>query len=87
MINSDVDEAFYVQDELKKIQLTILTDRSQGGASIHDGQLELMASISGCSLTTCDHRITASYSESRKTPFLSTFRARAPESDYPNIIN
>ena len=26
----------------KDIQLTVLTDRSQGGASIADGQLELM---------------------------------------------
>ena len=28
------------------MQLTVLTDRSQGGASIHDGQIELMV----CSL-------------------------------------
>jgi len=30
------------QDTAKNVQLTVLTDRSQGGASIHDGEIELM---------------------------------------------
>ena len=33
----------YKQDEMgTNVQLTVLTDRSQGGASINDGQIELM---------------------------------------------
>jgi lysosomal alpha-mannosidase len=30
------------QDESKNMQFTVLTDRSQGGGSIQDGNLELM---------------------------------------------
>lgn len=33
---------FLSQDESKNIQFTVLTDRSQGGGSIQDGNLELM---------------------------------------------
>lgn len=33
---------FVSQDESKNIQFTVLTDRSQGGGSIQDGNLELM---------------------------------------------
>ena len=34
-----------IQDENKNAQLTVLTDRSQGGASIIDGSVELMVSV------------------------------------------
>jgi len=34
-----------LQDKAKNVQLTVLTDRSQGGASIHDGEIELMVCI------------------------------------------
>lgn len=37
-----VNSRIFIRDEKKGIQLTVLTDRSQGGASLHDGQLELM---------------------------------------------
>lgn len=30
-------------------QLTVLTDRSQGGSSLQDGSLELMVNVGGCS--------------------------------------
>ena len=33
---------FMSQDESKNMQFTVLTDRSQGGGSIQDGNLELM---------------------------------------------
>ena len=32
----------FSQDEAKNIQFTVLTDRSQGGSSLNDGQVELM---------------------------------------------
>ena len=36
-------EIIFTQDEMgTNVQLTVLTDRSQGGASINDGQIELM---------------------------------------------
>jgi len=31
-----------LQDKARNVQLTVLTDRSQGGASLHDGEIELM---------------------------------------------
>ena len=37
-----ISEHFLPQDEETKVQFTVLTDRSQGGASIHDGEVELM---------------------------------------------
>jgi len=37
-INSQIS----LKDEIKDKQLTVLVDRAQGGASINDGQLELM---------------------------------------------
>ena len=37
-----ISDHFLPQDGDSKAQLTILTDRSQGGASIHDGEVELM---------------------------------------------
>jgi len=37
-----VNSRIYVQDMKRGVQLTVLTDRSQGGGSIHDGQLELL---------------------------------------------
>jgi lysosomal alpha-mannosidase len=37
-----VNSRIYVQDVKKNIQLTVLTDRSLGGSSINDGQIELM---------------------------------------------
>ena len=36
----------HLQKTGSDVQLTVLTDRSQGGASIKDGQLELMVSLS-----------------------------------------
>ena len=36
------DVTDYIQDVSRNVQFTILTDRSQGGASLNDGQLELM---------------------------------------------
>ena len=33
---------FVSQDEDRGIQFTVMTDRAQGGASLNDGQLELM---------------------------------------------
>ncbi|KFO79729.1 Lysosomal alpha-mannosidase, partial [Cuculus canorus] len=39
-----VNTRIFIKDE--KMQLTVLTDRSQGGSSIFDGSLELM--VSGC---------------------------------------
>jgi lysosomal alpha-mannosidase len=37
-----VTSRIYIQDTKRNIQLTILNDRSQGGASIKDGDIELM---------------------------------------------
>lgn len=37
-----VNSRIYLRDESKNIQFTVLTDRSQGGGSIQDGNLELM---------------------------------------------
>jgi lysosomal alpha-mannosidase len=37
-----VNSRIFIQDTGKDVQLTVLTDRSQGGASIQDGQMELM---------------------------------------------
>ncbi|CAG2256090.1 LAMAN [Mytilus edulis] len=37
-----VNSRIYLRDETKKVQFTVLTDRSQGGGSITDGNLELM---------------------------------------------
>src|SRR5699024_3561250 len=37
-----VNSRIYIRDQSEDIQLTVLTDRSQGGSSIHDGQVELM---------------------------------------------
>jgi len=37
-----VNSRIYIQDEKAGTQFTVLTDRSQGGASIKDGQVELM---------------------------------------------
>ncbi|KAK3085809.1 hypothetical protein FSP39_008930 [Pinctada imbricata] len=37
-----VNSRIYLQDVKKGVQLTVLTDRSQGGSSIQDGCLELM---------------------------------------------
>ena len=34
----------FTQDEDKKVQLTVLNDRSQGGTSLSDGEVELMVS-------------------------------------------
>lgn len=34
--------SFIVQDDSRNVQFTVLTDRSQGGSSIEDGQVELM---------------------------------------------
>ena len=31
-----------LQDKGKGVQFTVMTDRAQGGASLNDGQLELM---------------------------------------------
>ena len=36
--------ATFTQDEDKKVQLTVLNDRSQGGTSLSDGKVELMVS-------------------------------------------
>ncbi|XP_022237398.1 lysosomal alpha-mannosidase-like [Limulus polyphemus] len=37
-----VNSRIYIKDDSKNIQLTILTDRSQGGSSLSDGSIELM---------------------------------------------
>ncbi|KAK7498336.1 hypothetical protein BaRGS_00010596 [Batillaria attramentaria] len=37
-----VNSRIYIRDETKKQQFTVMTDRSQGGASLRDGELELM---------------------------------------------
>ena len=37
-----VNSRIYLRDENRKVQFTILNDRSQGGSSLNDGQLELM---------------------------------------------
>jgi len=37
-----INSRIYIQDVPKNMQLTILTDRSQGGGSIYDGELEIM---------------------------------------------
>jgi len=37
-----VNSAAYIRDESRNVQLTILTDRSQGGGSVVDGDLEVM---------------------------------------------
>ena len=36
---------FFTQDLKRSSQLTILTDRSQGGASLSNGTIELMVSV------------------------------------------
>ena len=33
---------FSPQDEAKQVQFTVLTDRTQGGTSLNDGEVELM---------------------------------------------
>lgn len=38
-----VNSRMYIKD--KSMQLTVLTDRSQGGSSLKDGQLELMVKV------------------------------------------
>ena len=43
--NVKLNHNFLSQDEKKQLQLTVLTDRSQGGASIHDGEIELMVCV------------------------------------------
>ena len=46
----------YVQDESEGVQLTVLTDRSQGGTSLRDGEMELMVSHGWVShFVTCTH--------------------------------
>ncbi|OQV16531.1 Lysosomal alpha-mannosidase [Hypsibius exemplaris] len=37
-----VNSRIFIQDETKGTQLTLLTDRTQGGTSLNDGELELM---------------------------------------------
>ncbi|XP_076458768.1 lysosomal alpha-mannosidase-like [Babylonia areolata] len=37
-----VNSRIFIRDEARKVQLTVLTDRSQGGTSLQDGQIELM---------------------------------------------
>ncbi|KAK7113101.1 lysosomal alpha-mannosidase-like [Littorina saxatilis] len=37
-----VNSRIYIQDEAKKVQFTVLTDRSEGGSSLRDGEVELM---------------------------------------------
>ncbi|XP_041364286.1 lysosomal alpha-mannosidase-like [Gigantopelta aegis] len=37
-----VNSRIYIQDKSKNIQFTVLTDRSEGGSSIQDGELEIM---------------------------------------------
>jgi len=37
-----INTAAYIRDESRNVQLTILTDRSQGGGSVVDGDLEVM---------------------------------------------
>ena len=37
-----VNSRIFIRDETKKTQLTVLTDRSQGGSSLANGSLELM---------------------------------------------
>ncbi|KAL4240457.1 mannose metabolic process [Mactra antiquata] len=37
-----VNSRIYIQDKEKNVQFTVMTDRSEGGASIYDGQIELM---------------------------------------------
>uniref|UniRef100_A0A1W7RA88 Alpha-mannosidase n=1 Tax=Hadrurus spadix TaxID=141984 RepID=A0A1W7RA88_9SCOR len=37
-----VNSRIYIKDVTKGIQVTVLTDRSQGGSSLHNGSLELM---------------------------------------------
>ena len=39
---------FSLKDTAKRVQFTILNDRSQGGSSLNDGQLELMVCMDGC---------------------------------------
>ena len=39
-----VDSSIYIQDSRNR-QLTVVTDRSQGGTSLVDGQIELMVSF------------------------------------------
>ncbi|KAK7483766.1 hypothetical protein BaRGS_00024982, partial [Batillaria attramentaria] len=37
-----VNSRIYIRDETQQIQFTVLTDRSQGGSSLHEGHVELM---------------------------------------------
>ncbi|KAL8603557.1 hypothetical protein ACOMHN_022509 [Nucella lapillus] len=37
-----VNSRIFIRDEAKKVQLTVLTDRSEGGTSLQEGQIELM---------------------------------------------
>ncbi|XP_041362774.1 lysosomal alpha-mannosidase-like [Gigantopelta aegis] len=37
-----INSRIYIQDKSKNIQFTVLTDRSEGGSSIQDGELEIM---------------------------------------------
>ena len=47
MLHLIVLRCFCLQDEDKKVQLTVLNDRSQGGTSLSDGEVELMVSEGG----------------------------------------
>ena len=40
-----VNSRIFLQDTAKGTQLTLLTDRSQGGTSVNDGELELMVRL------------------------------------------
>lgn len=42
MIKACMHLFFWIQDEDRGVQLTVLTDTSQGGSSLNDGQMELM---------------------------------------------
>jgi len=50
---------FYSQDD--KVQFTVLNDRSQGGSSLNDGQVELMVRALHIHMYTCTHTFSHRY--------------------------
>ena len=48
MVNFNKLFTLLMQDNSRGVQLTVMTDRSQGGSSLNDGQLELMVRVCVC---------------------------------------
>lgn len=52
-----VDSRIYLRDDGRGVQFTVMTDRSQGGSSLNDGQVELMVNSIGIILMLSMHSV------------------------------